>query len=888
MKITYVLALAALSAGQLLAQTDRASLSGTVMDASGAAIPNATVLATSQATGLTRTVQSGGSGTYTLPSLPIGRYVLTFTAPGFQQTAVEPFSLEVGQTRTIDAHMAPAGVTTEANVSAGPALQEDSATVGGVIVPEQIQNLPVNGRNWTNLMALVPGAMDTGTGDENSIRFAGRGLDDNNYRFDGVDATGIQNQTQRIPARLQISTDAIAEFRASSALYGAESGGSAGGQIEVVTRSGTNRFHGTAFEFIRNDVFDARTFDNFGQRKPPFRMNQFGASFGGPILRDRTFFFLDFEAIRQTLGQSLFGLVPSASYRAATLAANPQLAPILNGYPIGQAPYQGSTIVSSYTSRGTQSLKETSGLFRVDHRFTDRTSAFVRFNLDRLNGNVPTGASGFFLRDRFASNLSPYNAIISVQHIFSPRVLNDVKLGFNRSDFGSANESVLPYAISVPQFTTLINNLAKVAVSNTYSILDNASFVFGRHDLKAGVEIRRVEINQSAGLNNDLTIAFASAADLQRNVVSSVTLNAALPLVGLRETQEFGYVQDKYTFRPNLILNAGLRYEYYSTLHEQKNRARVFDPATCGPTGFCPVGSAFYFPYPYDLEPRLSLSWDPRSDGKTVGTMGYGVYYGDGQLGDLNAPINNISTRELLQGSGLSFPVDRALANGLTSSASPRGLNRNRVNQQVQAWSVAVQQTLPKQTVFELRYLGTKGTHLFTRSYVNGINPLTGTRPIPTIGLVDYKSTDSNSIFHALEATYKHDFSHGLFFQANYQWSHTINDGSVGGGEALSAENVNCRRCERANSDQDIRNYFTASTVYRLPFGRGQRFFSTDRGITSVLASGWQFSAIGTARSGLPLNILVTRRPSDLPDGNNVNQRPDRVANVSQYQQTAP
>jgi hypothetical protein len=854
-----------------------------VLDGTGASVAGASVTVASPSTALTRVVQTSSAGAYTVPALPVGTYTVTITATGFETTAIKPFELQVGQTRTIDAHLAPKGVQTEVQVSATPALEEGSATIGGVISPEQIQNLPVNGRNWTNLMALIPGAVDTGNGDQLSVRFSGRAIDDNNYRFDGVDATGIQNQSQRTSVRLQISTDAIAEFRASSALYGAEQGGSAGGQVDIVTRSGTNNFHGSIFEFLRNDVFDARRFNDIGARKPPFRLNQFGANLGGPIYKDRSFFFANFEAIRQVLGQSLSGPVPSAAYRARALAVSPALKPIFDAYPIGQLPSATDPDVSIWTGSGSQLLNETAGLGRVDHRFTDKTSGFLRFNMDHAVGDVPLASGSFYLLDKFNTRQNPYNAIASVQHLFSENILNDLKIGFNRSEFYTANESALPYAVTNQTFTALHNSLAKFAISNSFSVVDNASFIFGRHALKAGVEVRKVEINQSAGSNNDLSIAFANKADFSNNVVQTVTLNAALPTTGLRRVEEYGYIQDQYKLRSNITLTGGLRYEFYSNFHEVQGRGVVFDPRSCPPGGFCPAGSAFSFPYLLNIEPRLAASWSPFSSGQTVVTAGYGIYAGDGQLGDLNAPVNNLATREQLTGKGLSFPVDQLLKSGLSTSQTPRGLSRQRASQQIQAWSANVQQTMPRDTVLQVSYLGTKGTHLFTRTYLNGINPQTGTRPIPSLGLIDYKDNESNSNFHALNAVLRHDFHSGIFFAVNYQWSHSINDGSIGGGETLAAQNVNCRACDRASSDQDIRHYFTASTVYELPFGRGKAYFGGTSGLAGKLVSGWQLSALGTARSGSPLNILVSRKTGDLPDGNNTNQRPDLVPGVSQY-----
>ena len=304
----------------LQAQTDRAVLTGTIADTSGRAIPAATVTIESQSTGLRRTAITSEAGAYTLSALPVGFYSASINASGFQRLRVAPFELQVGQTRTLDLTLSVARVETTVEVVAEAPLAETNAAVTGVIAGGQIRNLPVNGRSWASLMSLVPGGVDTGGNDQRSIRFAGRGLDDNNFRFDGVDATGIQNQAQRVATRLQISTEAIAEFRVSSALYSAESGGATGGQIEIVSKTGSNDFHGSIFEFLRNSYFDARSFDTRTSSPAPFRLNQFGGSLGGPILKNRTFFFLAYEGLRQALGQPLTGVVPSAAYRSQVLA----------------------------------------------------------------------------------------------------------------------------------------------------------------------------------------------------------------------------------------------------------------------------------------------------------------------------------------------------------------------------------------------------------------------------------------------------------------------------------------------------------------------------------------------------------------------------------------
>ena len=860
-----------------LSQTDRAILTGTVTDSTNSPVPNATVTVIDSATGYTRNVQTTGAGAYTISALPVGFYTASFSAKGLEKVDVNRFELQVGQTRTLDATLSVAGVQSSVQVSAEAPLAQTNAAVGGVIAGAQVQNLPVNGRNWNSLAVLTPGAIDTGVDDQKSIRFAGRATDDNNYRFDGVDATGIQNQGQRTSARLQISTEAIAEFRATASLYTAETGGSAGGQIEVVTKTGTNSLHGSLFEFFRNDVFDARSFDSKTSSLPPFRLNQFGGSIGGAILKNRTFFFLNYEGFRQVLGQTLTGAVPSPAYRARVLAVSPVLKPILDAYPAGNAPTSNPDVYTAF-GNGRQTATENAGLFRIDHNFTDRTTGFLRFNVDSAVADAPLGGNGF-LNDRLGTTIKPYNAIASIQHIFSPQILNDAKVGFNRSDFLTVNESVLPFAITIPSFSTLNNSIQKIAVSNSFSFLDNATFVFGRHTFKAGVEIRRVQINQSATATDDLTIAYNSATDFVNNVASSATLNAAVPITGLRKTSAFGFVQDEFKLKPNLTLNVGLRYEFFGAFSEVSGHDVVFDPKSC-PAGFCPKGSDFYFPDLGDFAPRVSLAWSPEAaHGKTVIRSGYGIYYGEAQLGDLNAPVNNIAVRLSLTSAGtpgLSYPVDRFLANS-NNSLTPRGLDRNRKNQNVQSFGFSIQQEVFKDTVFEAGYLGSKGTHLFTRSGINLVDPITKVRQFPALGQVDYKTSDSNSTFNALQLQLRRNFVRGFLVSANYQWSHSINDGAVGGGEALAPENLNCRACDRGSSDQDIRQNLTASVVWELPVGQGKSYLNGGSGFWNTLVSGWELSGLGVARTGRPVNILVTRKAGDLPDQNNANQRPDYI-----------
>src|SRR5580704_16054172 len=319
------------------AQTDRATLEGTVTDPSGGSISGANVAVTAVDTGISQERKTNSNGYYRFPGLPVGQFTVTVSNTSFKTKVIEQVTLQVGETHTLDVALDVGQISerVEIKAEAGPA-ERASAAAATVIDTVQIANLPVNGRDWSALTMLAPFAQDDGGGNQRTIRYAGRAIDDNNFNFDGVDAGGIQEQAQKSQVRLQISEDAIAEYRVNTALYDAEYGTQAGGQINVVTKSGTNDFHGTAFGYLRNSVFDARNF-NDGPQVAPFRMGQYGMTLGGPIIKDKTFFFINYEGLRQYQGQTVTAAVPNDMFLNQALGQAPQLCPILQSFPWRQS-----------------------------------------------------------------------------------------------------------------------------------------------------------------------------------------------------------------------------------------------------------------------------------------------------------------------------------------------------------------------------------------------------------------------------------------------------------------------------------------------------------------------------------------------------------------------
>jgi hypothetical protein len=863
------------------AQEDKAIVTGLITDSSEAAVPGAIIEVSSALNGFLRKTESNHIGSYTIGGLPVGVYEITVRKDGFQASRFSSVELVVGQIRTINAQLSVAASAQEVTVNdvAAP-LAKSSADVGGVVGNLQVGNLPINGRNWTALLALVPGAIDSGGANQQTVRFAGRGNDDNNFRFDGVDATGIQHQSQVNTVRLQISTEAIAEFRVDSLLYSAEKGGAPGGQAEVISKSGTNDFHGALFEYIRNDKLDARTpFDP--STLPPLRLNQYGATLGGRLVRNRTFFYVAYEGLRQRLGQTLIGFVPSDSFRARALATSPALAPLLAAYPAGTSFITAD--ISQRTAQGRNTSNEDSGLVRIDHRFTDSTTLFARYNIDNSLQTAPSGV----LLDVSQIPSYPMSGTIQVMHVFSAAMFNEAQLGFNRikastiTDSRLFDVSHLSESLSVSGFSSLGQNRQSISTPTSYSALDNWSLTKGQHTIKAGIEIRRVLFNQNNAPSQSLS--YTSLDTFARNQLDTVNVASGIPMHGLDKTNYFGYVQDQWKARPDLTLTVGLRYEYYGTFTEIYGRDRPFDPQTCG--GYCALGAQFWLPIYNGFEPRAGLAWSPQSlHGKTVVRAGWGLYQGEGQLSDLSNANENLQQRFTLNSvafPGLSFPAESLFPQAIVQDSTPRAQQRARQNPTVDQWGLQIQQELPAGFILDTGYLGSHGYHQFTRTYINVINPATGLRPFPGFGIIDSKDANNNSSFHAWQTSLQRQFRSGWLFAANYMWSHSINDGSVGGGESDYPQNVACRTCEKASSDQDVRNAFSMNTVWQLPFGKGRKYLSQG-GAAGAIAGGWSLDMIEIARSGLPVTVTLARPVASVPDGNNFSpQRPNLVSGVS-------
>ena len=886
----------------LSAQIDRAGLSGTITDPSGRVLPHAKVIAVQIATKLERTATSSDDGTYYIPELPVGNYTITFEHESFKSVTFVDVVQVVGRTRTLDVTLHVSGTDERVQVSAASQLiDRTQSAVTGLIEKKQADGLPLNGRNWASLTAFAPGAVDTGGSNQRSIRFAGRGLDDSNFTYDGVDATNVVNQTQRTWVRLAIPLDAISEFRVDTMTASAEEGATGGGQLGVSSPSGTNRFHGHAFEFLRNNIFDANlpAWASGGETQQPLRLNQFGGAFGGPIKRDKTFFFLAAESYRQNWGYPVSGDIPSPSL-IATVSPSSPIYPLITAFP-GAGPHAIVTPWTPITDPGdpnymdydlltcecTQIVHENSGMLRLDQHLTPATTAFMRFNYDRSVNTQPLSAGATDLQQRVST---PVNGALELLHIFSPNLINESRFGFNRatSNTYNLNETGIFYQIAIstgpgPGFVTQNYDYYSIYAGNSFSWQDNLTWVRGRHTFKFGAEVRRIQLNQSSGEHGKIT--FSTIENMAANLVAKATLSGALPVNHLRKNDYFGYAQDEYRILPNLTLNMGARYTVFNLFHEADGLANPFDFETCGAQGFCGVGATFGQQNYGDIDPRVGFAWTPRTGtGQTVIRGGFGIYHEDGQLDDQNLPAKNeVPSYAVKSGSGLqvTYPVTPFFTG--PGTLSPNAEQRNRKDSYVEQWSLSLQRELPANFVSTISYLGSHGVHLLETSAVNLIDPTTGVAPYtpPFSPAIPWRGSIGMSTYNGLSVGVRRPFSHGLLVAANYTWSHEIDNGSNGSGDGdnVNPQNASCQSCETASGAWDARHVVNGNAIYQLPFGQGKQWLH-DGGIAGAIGGNWEVTTTALARTGFPVNVLLPGSYTAV-DGSSGTLRPDLVPGVS-------
>jgi hypothetical protein len=510
---------------------------------------------------------------------------------------------------------------------------------------------------------------------------------------------------------------------------------------------------------------------------------------------------------------------------------------------------------------------------------------FGRYNIDDGTIIAPrTVIAG----DREESFFRPSNFVVQFQRVFSPTVVNETKAGFNRSALNRYSFAPFVESIVVSGLTTLNTSNLLVETGTSYSLIDNIVINRGRHTLKFGGEVRRAHVNVADPAFDGISVTYTNLNNLLANRVDRVAVNGGDPVLGTRKWYFYGYAQDDFKVNPELTLNLGLRYEYYGVNREAYDRYRVFDLNAC--RGFCPQGTPWYFPDRNNFDPRVGLAWAPKAlKGRTVIRTGAGFYHGPGQIDDQNAALDNVSDNFSLtsvEAPGLAYPVTSFLAQAQAVGITPRSLQRDRRDLYSAQWGLSIQQQLPASFITQIGYVGSSGSKVTTRKYINNLDIVTKVRPLPTFGRIDEKNNDGKSNFNALQVSLHRRAARGVTWGTEYMWSHSINDNSTGGGEGAQPQSALCRACDRGNSSTDIRHTITSNWIYQLPAGPGQRYLNSGPG--SRIFGGWEVSGIWTARTGRMLTVGISRNAADVPDGNTSGQRPDLVPGVSVYPAGGP
>ena len=762
-------------AGQAHAQVAGATLSGTVTDPSGASIPQAQVVITNVSTAIARNVTTDSAGFYTAPNLLPGTYEIRATATGFSTQVQRGVTLTVGAQQALNITMQVGQVSQTVEVTTeAPTVELTSSTLSAQVSGATVRELPLNGRSWTDLANLQPGVITaeshTLNGDQNrgfgaQISISGGRPQLNNYRLDGISINDYANGGPGSVLGGNLGVDAIQEFSVLTSNYSAEYGKTAGGVVNAITRSGTNQFHGSGYEFIRNSAVDANDFfaNAHGRPRPPFKRNQFGASAGAPIRKDKTFIFGDYEGIRQALGKTAASTVLSAAARGGTLCSAPPGPPpgcttskvtvdpavktFLGLEPLSNdpanAPVIGNGDTANFNFAPVQVVNENFFTIRVDQNISDKDKLFGTYSFDNAPSSTPDAFDNV-LNSQFDRRQI---AAVEESHTFSASFVNSLRLGYNRSHtqalggIQAINPAATDPALSwAPGFTNAARILPFAGLSqigpglsapqfqyfwNAYQVYDDAFLSKGLHSLKFGGTFENDQMNATTRTADFVgTYSFSTIASFLTNNPSRV--RGALPSIltpRYMRTSIFGaYLQDDWRMRPNLTLNLGIRYEMSTGISETKGKLSNLDPISA-PT---PRLGAPYFSNPtlHNFEPRVGFSWDPFKSGKTAVRGGFGVFdvlpllYTTITLNGRAAPFFNIvstSDTSVLAGkfpSGgqaaiLASPGATTLENGFIESQPQRDY--------VMQWNFNIQREVARDLTVVVGYVGSHGVHQLFR-----------------------------------------------------------------------------------------------------------------------------------------------------------------------------
>ena len=920
-----------------------ASLFGLVTDPSGAVLSGTAVTARNLNTGFSRSTLTDASGRYLLVALPVGDYEVHARKDGFAESVRTGVRLAVAQSAEANFSLKVGSVTEEIKVTGdAPVVSVSTQDISGLVDQQQVKDLPLNGRSYDLLLPLNPGIVNFtsektgGLGVSNSttgnnFAVSGNRPQQNLFLLNGVEYTGAAENNMQ-PGGTSgelLGVDAVREFNVLRDSYGAQYGKHPGGQVIIVTDSGTNHLHGSAYEFLRNNAFDAPNY--FDQSSaPPFQRNQFGGALGGPIHKDKTFLFGNYEGLRQHLHQTSAAFVPDAASRASAV---PSVQPLLNLWPIAPAGAPDFNGIAQVFSSPLQTIREDFGTARLDQIFSARDSLSAVYTIDDGSDSTATTANPYS-----SDVLSLREQVFSLEetHAFSPATLNVARVGYSRAGYfftgeptpGTPAATVPGFLVGHPVGAVVVggsaasnpqaqiglagsNNGSNLSIArNLYTLEDRVTLTRGRHELSFGAWLQPFQSNENIALSQFGQATFASLQTFLQGTIGSFLYDPDPTNLNWRSLFGAVYAQDVIRVAPSFTLSLGLRDEFSTGWNEAHGRAANYtfpggvisnDPRIANSV-FTDNNARLL------LQPRLGLAWSPLSS-RTVLRAGFGIYNdlqdALGYRTDQNAPFNPTYSAPALPVS--SLPLDPSSPLPPKTLLVPGGVQPDLKTPTLVSWSLRVQQELSPNTSLTIGYVGSHGYHELIGIDANQpfpticpASPCPATYPAtfpgalanapvpagsyyipagtpkanPTIANTWTWFSRGDSNYNALQLDLNRRFSNGLSLRGVYTWSKALDDGdslnatAAGNAPGLVSNPFNLA-ADYGPATYDVRHIGVINAIYELPFGRSRALANSLEGWRNALISGWAATSIVTVQSGFPFTPQLSYNPSNNGDTRN-------------------
>jgi hypothetical protein len=910
--VGFALLILSVSAVVALAQDTTGTILGTITDASGAVLPGVTVTVKNIDTSQSRAIVSDAAGRYRMPLLQPGHYEVTIQLQGFQTMVRSGITITVGQQAVVDAKLSLGNVSESITVEgAAPLVETTTGTISSVVTEQQLGSMPLNGRDVTQLVLLQPGVVmsrssvqGSNVGQGTKISVAGARPSQNMFTLDGTAYNDALNNTPASANGVMTGVETIKEFRVITNAMSAEYGRAGGGVFNVITKSGSNSFSGSAFEFFRDEALDGKNY--FDDEKPKFRRNQFGGSFGGPVLKNKTFFFGSYEGLREHKGITQVATVLDDNARRGIL---PGVAPInvpaailpyISLYPVANGPLIRSasgapTGLAEFTGVMNRKSNQDFAMVRLDQTFSANSSIFGRYLYDDSIQDEPVNYPEW---PNLVAN-TKHMLTIEQRQLFTSALINELRGGFNRShpleDVNPLNRRNDLEFVPGKGFGELnVTGLTDIGTDRTnpkkfgqdlYQLTDQLFYVRGRHAMKTGVDWQNFRYDGISDSRSRGRLRFRSVSDFLNGITQQFEI--AKPGSDFerhyRQNLIGTWLQDDIKMSSVVTLNAGVRYEMVTTPHERdgkvSNLRNILDPAVT-------VGDPLFLnPTKTQFAPRLGFAWNVGGAGKTAVRGGYGIFYEEPLFYQYRSPIFR----------ALPF-VDRAVITRpalpvTLASLASGGVPENELMQYdldptyMTQYNVNVQHELPLDSAVTLAYIGSYGTNLLGSADVNlaipqVVNgreffPANPVRRNPNFGTLRMSLDGFHSRYNGMSLAWVKRQSHGLQFQSSYTFGHSWDNRSGSGGRQEfrngqgRAFDPYHKELDWGRSDYDIRHSLVLDTTYVLPF-KGP-----------AVVQGWQVSAIGTFASGVPFSPVIPGDSDRDGSTDNVN-RPDFAPGVSE------